>query len=485
MLKGTVEDLLANRLSVDMKLTSTSSSISIEIETKEGYPTSYSYEITGPDDYSNKVNNTTKNTYTFDKLNLNTEYSIKVIVKNKANLTKEITKTIKTELVLEPELGNLIPVVYQNNNWVVVDPTKDKWYDYENQEWANAVILNDGINKIAGQELNLETDVRAMFVWIPRYEYKIEGPYGKGGVSLESPGEIEINFISKETVYSGANSSGYRVHPAFKFGTEELSGIWVGKFETSVEKTTDCYVKETVKLTGLSGPENTLIIENATNSCNNANQEPYILPNVSSLRYQSVSNQFKTAQKLNSLIDKTGDSHQMKNSEWGVAAYLSQSKFGKYGNSSYQKEDKSVEKNLNSDYLTGGGNYIANIAQSTTGNITGIYDMNGGAWEYVMGVLNKDIKNSEFDSLPDTKYYDSYTSTTLSDACNGGVCYGHALSETAGWYGKTNFVLSNYPWLVRGSFIDDPTITGIFTSSYDGGQRMFLTSFRIVITSTT
>ena len=62
----------------------------------EGYPTSYSYEITGPDDYSEKVNNKQENTHTFDKLKIDKEYTIKVIVKNKVGLTKEITKSVKT-----------------------------------------------------------------------------------------------------------------------------------------------------------------------------------------------------------------------------------------------------------------------------------------------------------------------------------------------------------------------------------------------------
>ncbi len=485
MLKGTVEDLLANRLDVDMKLTSTQNSISIEIETKEGVPTSYSYEITGPSDYSNKVNNTTKNTYTFDKLNLNTEYKIKVTVKNKAGLTKEMTKTIKTELIPEPELGNLIPVVYQNNNWVVVDPTKDKWYDYENQEWANAVILNDGINKIAGQELNLETDVRAMFVWIPRYEYKIEGPYGKGGVSLESPGEIEVNFILKDTVYKDTNSDGYRVHPAFKFGTEELSGIWVGKFETS-------------HIT-LSASRDANNLGCSDNNCTNADGLR-ILPNMESLRNNSVSNFFYAIQSMGNRLKLSGDTHMMKNSEWGAVAYLSQSKYGKYGNTDYKDVNKEIYQNKSSGFITGNSNGTPSQASaittqytydvellgtgaSTTGNITGIYDMSGGGDEYMMSVLNNyDISYGGFSVLPNSKYYDIYTSETLSEACDGGVCYGHALSETASWYDDG---IDLKWWVRRGGDYDYRNNAGVFaTPSYRGISNDDCSS-RIVLAPTT
>ncbi len=67
---------------------------------------------------------------------------------------------------------------------------------------------------------------------------------------------------------------------------------------------------------------------------------------------------------------------------------------------------------------------------STTGNITGIYDMSGGSWEYVMGVMMDQNgtplsgRNASFNtgfiggygeggsfttglSFPDSKYYDN------------------------------------------------------------------------------
>ena len=450
MLKGTVEDLLANRLDVDMKLTSTSGSISIEIITKEGYPTSYSYQITGPEEYKKEANNLKENTYTFEELKIDTEYSIKVTVKNKAGLIKEITKAIKTLAPAEPVLGNLKPVVYKNNNWVVADTSKE-WYNYSNQEWANAVLLRTGISKTVGQIVTVtgsNPEAIAMFVWIPRYEYKITSQYN-----------IDVNFISEDVVYDGANSDGYRVHPAFKFGTEELPGIWVGKFETSAEKTSECY-----------------LTVNETN-CNNENQEPYILPNVSSLRYQNISNEFKTAQKLNNLLSNDIDSHMMKNSEWGAVAYLTQSKYG---------INKEIAVNDNDGFLTGGGNYIINVAQSTTGNITGIYDMSGGAWEYVMGVLNGATSLTEFKNLPDTRYYDNYTSETLEEACDGKECYGHALSETVGWYSDfMNFVSSTGPWGVRSGGPNNGNVAGVYAQSADNGRPIYYISFRIVISPTT
>ncbi len=466
MLKGTVEDLSANRLDVDIKLTSTSSSIVVNVETKEGYPTSYSYQIIEPEEEKKEINDIKENTYTFEELKINIEYKIKVIVKNKVGLTKEIKNTIKTLTPAEPELEGMIPVVYKNNNWIMVDTTKDKWYDYENQEWANAVILNEGITKTTGQTLNLETDVRAMFVWIPRYEYKIV-----------SKNNIEINFIPKDVVYENKNNSGYRVHPAFTFDSQEQSGIWVGKFETS-------------HATLSSTVENNLGC--VDNNCANADGLR-ILPNVKSLRYNNVSNMFYAVQSMDNRLSISGDLHMMKNSEWGAVAYLAQSKYG---------INKEIEINDSSTYLTGDGDYVINVAQSTTGNITGIYDMSGGAWDGVMGYYepaystnpdlnlpwgsNKNTNDAGFTAQIPLKYYDSYTGTIPSNACNG-ICYGHALSETASWYGDyAALVSSAAPWFNRGGCsTGDGASAGVFASLINGGGTHVHLSFRIVISPTT
>jgi len=363
----------------------------------------------------------------------------------------------------EPELyAGLTPVVYSNNAWKVVDPTT-KWYDYAKQQWANAVILKSGVSKSVGQTVNVSTEVRAMFVWIPRYEYKISGTYGKGGTSAALPGEIEVNFISKTKTTA---TSGYRIHPAFTFGTTQLQGLWAGKFET----------------TGTASA-------------------PTILPSVKSLVSQNVSTQFATAQKFKTYMTATNiDAHMAKNVDWGAMAYLSQSKYGKYGNSSYTGANKEVMINNCSNLITGVGADSQNAAASTstctantyatakgqaastTGNITGIYDMSGGAYEYVMGLYrgsdaytpwgtSSSSKNSAgFTSAPNAKYYDSLISRISAEACNSGICYGHALSETDGWYGDAGnvAVTKNYTWLERGGYYDSASGTigkaGIFSS---------------------
>ena len=96
-------------------------------------------------------------------------------------------------------------------------------------------------------------DIETMWVWIPRYSYSIGSEdgtnyYGKQGDYLDSsptqvlPGEIDIKFVSTNTkdrgtaryvVSDGIQDNNYYTPDAFTFGDEELSGIWVGKFETS------------------------------------------------------------------------------------------------------------------------------------------------------------------------------------------------------------------------------------------------------------
>jgi len=410
------------------------------------------------------------------------------------NYDKENKKSIISEELRKAEpnvylIEGMIPIQYKDNNWIVVDPSKRDWYNYNKQEWANAVILNQGITKNIGDIVDVSNEVKAMLVYIPRYEYKIEGQYGKGGTSTSVPGEIEVNFITKEKT---VGSEGYRIHPAFTFGSEELNGIWVGKFETT-----------------------------------GTGDNPTILPSVTSLRNQSVSEQFETSLKFNEFLTN-GDSHMAKNSEWGAVAYLSQSKYGKYGNSSYSGVEKQVMINNCSSFKTGIGADSQNAssssttcttntyetskgqAASTTGNITGIYDMSGGAWEYVMGVLLGNDKkpisgyntssNSGYTGAlssgtytgkewPEEKYYDTYISTNSSSydaslsttACNGGVCYGQALSETSSWYGDcAKFIYSRYPWLRRSGRYADGSIAGIFYFDYSYGSSSSYISFRVV-----
>ena len=424
------------------------------------------------------------------------------------------------EYIPQPDIADtgLTPVVYRNNNWVVVDSLDDEWYDYDDQVWANAVVLRSDVTKEVGDKVTVEgtnPEALMMLVWIPRYEYKYTdlGDQYAGGTQ-ELPGGIEIKFISKSTTKE--SSSEYKIHPAFNFDGAK-NGFWVGKFELS------------------SKSDNTTSSNNLgcnATSCTSDISKLRILPNVPSLRYNDVSNFFyaiRSIENTQSFGLNNIDTHMMKNSEWGAVAYLSQSKYGKYGNSDYDKQYKEVYQNKSS-YITGssngtpsqsdyrsGGQCAYNDMQdlgedpngykkgqcgpgaSTTGNIYGVYDMSGGSWEYVMGAYGPEhptLQSSGFTSVDvfsneiiNPKYYDLYKTGTANTACNNEVCYGHALSETSGWYGNgSNMVDLLYPWFVRGGKVSSPPTTGeegikdgIFRfNGYGGNSTLNKTSTRFV-----
>ena len=355
-------------------------------------------------------------------------------------------------------------------------------------------------------------DIETMWVWIPRYSYTIASSdgganyYGKRGVYLSStptqalPGEIDIKFVGTDVKEKGTARYNNTEEPknwytpdAFTFGDEELSGIWVGKFETS----------------------------NTTQSnSNSTTPDPIIKPNVSSWRNINVSNIYNVGLKVSAEGNMYGfstvmNSHAMRNDEWAAVAYLSQSAYGKLGNVNFINADKEIYQNKSNGFITGcsigapssSGSYGCpytydnnirdesgasgkGVGASTTGTIYGVYDMSGGAWEYVMGNYNDTIGASGF-SEPltlDSKYYNKYTSSTLDEACNGSVCLSHGLSETAGWYGDyQTMITETYPWMLRGgSYSNYPAeCAGVFyfNSSGDGisGGAGNVGSFRLVM----
>ena len=416
------------------------------------------------------------------------------------------------EEVNEPKMdSNMIAVRHDGYNWIKTDKTSG-WYNYGMGIWANAVTVSSStrekyLNAGVGTVIDMD-DIETMWVWIPRYSYTITSEdgtnyYGKRGVYLSDsptqalPGEIDIKFIGTDVKEKGSARYNNTEEPknwytpdAFTFGEEELSGIWVGKFETS----------------------------NTTQSnTNSTTPDPIIKPNVSSWRNINVSNIYNVGLKVSAEGNRYGfsqrmNSHVMKNDEWAVVAYLSQSAYGKLGNVNFINADKEIYQNKSNGFITGCSSGAPNangshgcpytyddntrdesgvsgkgVGASTTGTIYGIYDMNGGAWEYVMGNYNDTIGGSGF-SEPltlDSKYYNKYTSSTLDEACNGSVCLSHGLSETAGWYGDyQTMITETYPWMMRGgTHIHNTLISGIFAFSHGNinGVVAIGGSFRLVM----
>ena len=431
----------------------------------------------------------------------NLEFSVKINVYGQDGINIEPNA---------PELDDgMIAVRYDGSNWVKADSSTNNWYNYDKQEWANAVTVTSStrdtyLSASVGTVVNMD-DIETMWVWIPRYSYTIGSEdgtnyYGKQGDYLDTtptqalPGEIDIKFVDVDTkdrgtakyaVSSGIQDNSWYTPDAFTFGDEEFSGIWVGKFETSS-----------------SNPS-------ASNGGGNTTElDAMIKPNVISWRNINVSNAFTVSQKMNDEGNRYGfssdvDTHMMKNSEWAVVSYLLQSKYGKLGNENYTGADKEVYQNKSDSFIIGcsygspsnnnadyGCQYTYDISRngtgaSSTGTIYGVYDMSGGSWEYVMANYNDIIGQSGFISMPISKYYDKYTSNNTSTTCNGSECLSHGLSETAGWYNDyQNMVSEEYPWLLRGGGYNDSAGAGAFgfdpTALGSGGHG----SFRLVISVT-
>ena len=441
--------------------------------------------------------------------------------KNKLS-AKNINSSVSCKVYFKPYyvnppllVENLIPVVYDESTdeWVMSNTTAGEWYDYKNQKWANAVTVVEekrGTYSI-GDTIDM-SNILGMWVWIPRYEYNYTnlGNQYAGGTQSE-PEAIDIKFISGT---STTEDTGYIIHPAFRNGSSnytnnaytttsayqmggwdsEITGFWMGKFETS-------------SLASAGGTSSAVL------------SDPIVKPNVQARRYQKVSDQYETILNVKTFHGiSTMDSHMSKNSEWGAVTYLSQSIYGKRSNTDYSGANKEIYINNSSSYYTGrsmgapantngsynsAGTYQYNDGlngrgASTTGTIYGIYDMSGGSWEYQMGWLNTassnfgyrnnegtDTNGAGFSSAPSNhRYYEEYTTTAASTACGGIACYGQALSETGGWYGDYQFMVSTTsPWFLRGagSNTSNSTVGGLFCFYYTFGSTSYIYGVRAVL----
>ena len=436
------------------------------------------------------------------KIVLGVKYS-KIDIKYNDNENK--IDVYNSDVPNEPNLvKGMIPITYNEFKKVWEKADYSNWYDYENKKWANAVMVTDTsrdnyMNADAGA-LVKEEDILTYLVWIPRYRYKLFNTSFKE----INPLEIEILFESKNYPKSSGTKDGeWLTHPAFTFGDEELTGIWVGKFET----------------TGTS-------------------DMPTIKPNLVSLTNQDVASQFETSRKINYVLDSEIakiDAHVAKNMEWGAINYLSHSRYGTCVDGvckNVRNNNVNTSSNSNGPSITGCASSNANgamvvsntcntdssrpyndneygVLASSTSSIYGVYDMAGGSWEIVMAVMKSedgsniisgrnDNKNSGYTgilfdkdrnisktfsgkSLPDAKYYDVYNYNINIDSVDKSHL-GDATGETVGWYGDfRNFLDNPKSWLMRGGLYNHEGLDGVFAYGGVDGRASILRSFRTVI----
>jgi hypothetical protein len=424
----------------------------------------------------------------------NKTYQSKVVVISTADFNNKYADTTGAN---QPVLyQGLIPVKYDASGNTVVADTTSEWYNYESHNWANAVLVNCADSTIKAKYfdsgMNLKSsvvgttisasEILQYYVWIPRYKYLLWN--AENGSS--DPHAISIVFErTMDTKSSGSTNGTWLTHPAFTFGTTELPGIWVGKFESS-------------------GTTSALTIK----------------PDVTSLRNITLGDMFNASRNIeNSYANNYGvnateiDTHMMKNMEWGATAYLSSSIYGRYNSDATTCISSGCEvwKNPNSNYTTGcaGATVSASssttcnvwtstlgVNASTTGNLYGIYDMSGGAWEYVMGNMVDASGNyypsSSGLSKPDTKYFDSYSysASNYTDHARGHL--GDATKETlktfgsesGGWYSDTAHLPSDSTsWFSRGGGYSDGADAGAFFFGRGTGVDGANVSFHSVLTA--
>ena len=137
-------------------------------------------------------------------------------------------KQVKTTSI-KVDISNLNPqatyyVVYDENgenmqiaNRIDKGPAPKNWYNYAEKKWANIVTVTN--NTIA------------YWTYIPRYQYK----------AYEGFQDVDIQFIpqSQQTA-----TEGYKLPESFTFGTTNLAGYWMSKYEVSQ----DNYAGETISV---------------------------------------------------------------------------------------------------------------------------------------------------------------------------------------------------------------------------------------------
>ena len=446
----------------------------------------------------------------------------------------------------------MTPIYFEENSTTKMYDAKtttvgdSKWYNYDAKHWANA-----------------QTKDGSMWVWVPRFAYKVNSAtktfdvvflIGKTDYYYESEGKIK-KAARATTDYTPDTSNEYTVHPAFTNESSigfanggwdsELTGIWVAKFEagfaTSNGNSTP-NIKSTVKYTQGSvwaayaeskvtertstndKGENVTTTGKFADSIKARNwldgeygrtetkiSYPAFQGTSYSMNYVNHKEAFALCSVLNEDNNVYGlssdtDSHLMKNSEWGAAAYLGKSKYG------LNTEDIYINNvNMNSgaasgtvavDTKDGNGKYVnpylgvyaitgvessksanedsvlissieqvndadkrksANIKiwnevdggkSSTTGNVYGIFDMSGGEWERTADyITNKTTSNH-------TSYgnsYNAYTSATknkkafvtdekgnlLNASSKYATMYAYSPDEKAGTYSSDDYTAAS------------------------------------------
>ena len=490
-------------------------------------------------------------------------------------LNKYISGNVKTlqadgswnsgKKVNSPQLMEGMTGIYWDESGKEVEvnvDNQDNWYDYSAQKWANAVTKDSNGN------------ITGYWVWIPRYAYKIEtnrytNTVGKisvkflQGTTNKDESNAEISTAYPET--TGATMSAYVVHPSFINGTsnhymngewdKEISGYWVAKYPAGFQANTITNNNGTLSTT-ISNSSDTVVYSNKNYTSYHANMTTnalsqnltssgyasqklsypvfkpltYAYNNISTGDAYTISKEIASASSFYGLNSTKTDSHQMKNSEWGAVAYLTQSSCGRDGTeislNNYYTTESSPWRTAITGMCTNGTsgdktttlgnayNTTVGVKGSSTANVTGIYDLNGCVWErtaayisngnaslssYGKSYANTTANANGYQTLS-TKWATVYPYNSSSDSYTNNYSvysgkksttygFGDAVLETSttdsgspSWNGDcSDFPGPSSPFFGRGGCYGDTSLTGLFAFDDTIGGPYYDAGFRSVL----
>ena len=453
----------------------------------------------------------------------------------------------------------------------------DNWYDYKEQKWANAV-----------------TEDGSMWVWIPRYAYKINNTdksidikflVGTTDNYYDDDGNLRKAERATSATETVDTTSDYYVHPAFTNESsinyanggwdKELTGIWVAKFEAGyasgnniaeVKASSVNYSQASAYVAGVEvGESDTEATarncidgeygvkqSDGTYTFKNGVAPAIKYPTFQGVTYAMNYINMKDAFNISKALTEEGniygfnslsaDSHLIKNSEWGAVAYLGHSKYGLdkeeiyINNINLNNSTQSVYavtgvttgtvdgdskvttieniKLISGNNANSDGVYLWNQEKgqkaSSTGNMYGIFDLSGGAWERTAGYIangNDNLKKYgasfayDGDTLKttSTKYVAVYphnegTSGNLETESKNNYAvntkiFGDAILEistsgvgTSSWNADYSyFPALAYPFTERGGNVWNTSSAGLFAFHRTNGDSSYHYGFRPVV----
>ena len=388
--------------------------------------------------------------------------------------TNYVSDTPNAPVIKEdlPEGTTMELVKYEDGKW-----TQGTDYNYvagsgttdnRKSKWANARVTID--------------EVDSYFVWIPRYAYRIiyfssqdtKDAYLTNGDTSgiigysDSRGIVDKDGKKVDGVASTTSlnvGDYFRVHPAFMNDSEnnyenggwneDLAGIWVGKYESSHSDATS----------SSSGSETTIKVQ----------------PGVRSWGNREIGDMYIYAKAYSTNLN----SHMLKNSEWGAVAYLTESKYGRNGTevtinnsisyitgSAENSVDAEKDDGTTSEYWSTQG-----VLASSTGNVTGIYDLSGGSVERVAAYL--DLNGISYGSslLNETNKW--YVTIYTNSSASSGYKLGDATYETSGWHDDLAYFVNPCcgAFFNRGGSSYDGSDAGVFNFNRDTGYTISTSGF--------